>query len=77
MVNTHIPRVFAATWITLAIAIWLVAVPSWMSLTNFVWLNAAVAVIGIILAKTLRSAGPTRSIAHVLFDTEQQTGRGR
>ena len=76
MLNTH-SWTFAATWITLATAIWLTAVPSWISVTNFWWLNAGFAVFGIVLAKTLRSAGPTRSIAHVLFDTEQQAGPRR
>jgi hypothetical protein len=67
----------AAIWMTVAVAIWLTTVPSWLSVTTFWWLNAAAMGLAGILVTTWRSAGPTRSVAHVLYDTEHQVTPGR
>lgn len=78
MVTTRRHWAFAAVWIIVATATLLVAVPSWVSVATFWWLNAAAVAVGAVLVTTLRSAGPTRSIAHVLYDAEQrQTGSNR
>lgn len=60
-----------------AVAIWLTTVPSWLSVTTFWWLNAAAMALAAVLVTTLRSAGPTRSVAHVLYDTEHEVTPGR
>jgi hypothetical protein len=48
-----------------------------MSVSTFCWVNAAALAIGATVAASVRAAGPTRSIAHVLYDTEQQAGSRR
>jgi hypothetical protein len=67
----------AAAWVAAAIATLVVAVPSHMSLATFGWANAAVVAVIAIVGASLRAGGPTRSIAHVLYDTEQQRERVR
>jgi hypothetical protein len=76
MLNTHRQWFFVPTWIIVAIAIWFVAVPSLISVPAFFWLNATAAGIGILLVTIVRAGGATRSIAHVLYDTENQTDAG-
>lgn len=65
------------TWVASAIAVFFLAVPSGMSVSTFIWVNAAAVAVGTIVAASVRAAGPTRSIAHVLYDTEQQAGPRR
>lgn len=70
--TNHYPWVISAAWIAVAIATLLVAVPSRMSVETFCWANAAIFSVAAIVCASLRAARPTRSIAHVLYDTEQQ-----
>jgi hypothetical protein len=58
---------------TIVVVLWLAAVPSWISLSTFFWLNAAAMAIAAVFVAAVRSASPTRSIAHVIYDTEQAT----
>lgn len=67
----------AAAWMTIVTVLWLAAVPSWVSLSTFFWLNAAALAIASSFVTAVRSAGPTRSIAHVLYDAEQTTSPRR
>lgn len=69
--------IVGTAWIAAVIVTLCVAVPSRMSVASLLWLNAAILSVAGILLASLRAAGPTRSIAHVLYDTEQQRGQGR
>jgi hypothetical protein len=68
--------ILGAAWLATAIATLLTAVPSVMSVATFCWVLAALGSVGTIVVASMRAAGPTRSIAHVLYDTEQQRGAG-
>ena len=61
----------------MVVVLWVAAVPSWVSLSSFFWLNATAIAIAAVFVAAVRSAGPTRSIAHVLYDTEQAAGSRR
>lgn len=71
-----LPSIVAA-WMTIVVILWLAAVPSWVSPSTFFWLNAATMAIAAVFVTAVRSAGPTRSIAHVLYDTEHATSPRR
>ena len=69
--------ILGAAWLVTAIATLLTAVPSVMSMATFCWVMVALGSVGAIVVASMRAAGPTRSIAHVLYDAEQQRGSGR
>lgn len=77
MLQTHSYWILGASWISVAMAIWAVEVPAWMSVTTFGWVNAAALGAGTILVTAVRSARPTQSIAQVLYETEHPTGQDR
>ena len=66
-----------AAWIFVAVVLWVAAVPGWISASTFCWLNLAALALTTTFVTAVRSAGPTRSIAHILYDTEQQAGPRR
>jgi hypothetical protein len=59
-----------AGWIGIALAVWLTLVPASISVTTFAWLNAALAVVFLVVVGSTLSARPTTSIAQVLYDVE-------
>lgn len=65
------------TSVIASVAVWLVAASSGMSVEAFLWASAVVMALGAVVVKTVRSGAPTRSIAHVLYDTEQHAERSR
>jgi len=69
--------IVGTAWVAAVIATLLLAVPSRMSVATFLWVNAAILSVAGIVVASLRAAGPTRSIAHVLYDTEHQGGDRR
>jgi hypothetical protein len=66
-----------AGWIFVAVVLWVAAVPARISASTFCWLNLAALALGTTFVTAVRSAGPTRSIAHILYDTEQQASSRR
>jgi hypothetical protein len=74
---THRRWIFAAIWMIVAVATWAATVPGWLSLTTFFWLNAAGFGLAAVVVAMIRSAAPTRSVAHVLYDTEHQPTSSR
>ena len=71
MVTTRMFSIVAA-WITVAVVLWVAAVPSRISVSTFCWLNGAVLALAAAFVSAVQSAGPARSIAHILYDTDHQ-----
>ena len=67
----------AAVYVGIVVAAWLVLVPSFASPQTFVWASAASLVILVSAVATITNAQATRSIAHVLYDVENQAPRVR
>lgn len=63
--------VLALGWLSITLVVWAVAVPQWLSLTGLAWLNTFVFTLFTILLAVRRTGRPSRSIAGVLYDTEQ------
>ncbi len=57
--------------------VWQTFVPERMSIGTFGWLTALLVLVVGIAAASVVGARPTRSIAHVLYDTENQGERRR
>ena len=72
MVITQKPFLVSAAFVTGALALWVAAVPAWVSMGTSFWVAAVAVGAAAILVAKVKAAGPTRSIAHVLYDTEQQ-----
>ncbi len=68
--------ILGTSWMAAAMGLWFVAVPTWMSVSTFWWVNTAAVAVGAILVTSLRSARPSQSIAQVLYDTEHPTHQG-
>ena len=66
-----------ATSVIAPVAVWLITASSGMSVETFCWASTMVMALGTVVVKTVQSGAPTRSIVHVLYDTEQQAGRIR
>ena len=64
-------------WIAAAFAAWVAFVPATISAAPFIWLNAATAAVIAVAVATTRSARPTRSVAHVLYDVENPSEQRR
>jgi hypothetical protein len=77
MLKKHLYWIYAAIWSIAALLGWFVAVPSWISPVTFGWLNAAAVALAATLAATIHSGHPTRSVAHLIYDTEHETGSAR
>ena len=75
MVTTRMSLI--AAWIFVAVVLWVAAVPGWISASTFCWLNLAAVALTTTFVTAVRSGGPTRSIAHILYDTDQQGGPRR
>ncbi len=61
--------------LALVLCLWTVAAPQSASLTNLLWASGSAITLSWILLRTLNAGSPTRSIAHVLYETEQGTTR--
>jgi hypothetical protein len=77
MFITHKSFLVSAAFLTGALALWVAAVPTWVSVGTSFWLAAGAVGAAAVLVAKVRAAGPTRSIAHVLYDTENQPGSER
>ena len=78
--NAHAQKPYLwllAAWALLLAATWTTAVPAWLSGTTLMWGNAAALALSLVVLRTLRGAGPTRSIAHVLYDVENPPAKIR
>jgi hypothetical protein len=62
-----------ALWVAAATAVWVGLVPHAVSPNAFVWGNAVLFVTTTAGILFLRSLAPTRSIAHILYDAEQES----
>lgn len=62
--------------IAMAFALW-VGLSSRMSGTTFGWVGAVLIGIVAVTLMAMRAGRPTRSVAHVLHDAEEQKGVGR
>lgn len=75
-----IPR---TSWLSLGIIIvaafvlWIAVGSGLMSAQTFGWVGAVLIGIVAVTLMSLRAGRPTRSVAHVLHDAEQQKGVGR
>ena len=67
--------IVAVIWIALSAISWLAFVPGVISLTTFVLVNGAVA-LAIAGLALVRGARPERSLAGILYDTEQNKPPG-
>lgn len=65
-------------WIAVALvlAAWAGFV-GWISGPTLGWVTALVILLVGVSLLTMKAGQPTRSVAHVLYDTEQQKGAGR
>jgi hypothetical protein len=63
---------YVVVWITAAFAAW-VALVAATSVSTFIWLSAATAVV--IAVAATRSAWPTQPVAHVLYRVENAEPR--
>lgn len=68
---------FASFWLVLAAAAWVALVPDAISSATFAWANSAVVVVTALAVILARTARPTRSIAHVLYDVEHPSEQRR
>jgi hypothetical protein len=64
-----------AIWAAGTLGVWATLVPESIALSTLVWIHAAGLGLLAVIAKTLVGGRPTRSVAHVLYETEQRTGR--
>jgi hypothetical protein len=51
--------------------------PAWMSGPTFGWMSAGVLALFAVSLLAMRAGRPTRSVAHVLYEAEQQQRPGR
>lgn len=66
-------------WISVAVVFvaWAGFVPGWMSGPTLGWVTAVVVALFAVSLLAMRAGQPTRSVAHVLYDAEQQKEPGR
>lgn len=63
--------------IVVAFALWAGLGSQWMSRPMFGWVTAVLIGIVAVTLMSLKAGRPTRSVAHVLHDAEEQKGVGR
>jgi hypothetical protein len=77
MLNNKPARFLAGAAAVLVVATGSAAFAGWMAPANVAWITAAALACGVALLALQRSSQPKRSIAEILYDTEQSGGAGR
>jgi hypothetical protein len=73
VLKTSALLVFAGLFVAAELAVWLAFVPTPLSAATFSWLSALACMTVLAAAVTMVRARSTRSVAHVLYDTEHSS----
>ncbi|MCU0256439.1 MAG: hypothetical protein MUF60_06830 [Vicinamibacterales bacterium] len=76
---SHLTRtsIFVAVWAAIALMVWIPLVPTVLSATTFLLVNAVAAVLLVIGLFIRRDSRPDPSMSQILYDVENPAKKGR